>query len=120
MKWTRAKQDILRLYWQDETDKELGVRLGATAKAVQHKRIECGLDRRGSEYCKNYFVIQVTNWLPTQNSMVYWSDWLKEQRVEHVVAESNSRYALFRPRVGFLPVVQEPPRTAWVLHWSPN
>ena len=119
MQWTNVKQDILRLYWLDETDKELGIRLGTSAKAVKHMRIKLGLDRRGSEYCKEYFVVQVTEWLGRED-MNYWANYLKNQRVEHIIAQSENGYALFRARVGSVRTVHEPPRSAWIVHWKPK
>ncbi len=115
MKWTSDKQEILKLYWRDESDAVLCLRLGTTEGAIQKQRVALGL-RRVRHPNRSYFVIQVTSWLNQLNDTLYWSDYLMNCGVEHIVAKNKKGYAIFRPAVGLLPVENEPPKKTWVLH----
>lgn len=119
MRWTRDKQQILKLYWQDETDKALGLRLNVTEGAVQKQRVSLGL-RRVRHPGREYFVVPVTGWLPKVEDTLYWSDYLCSGGIEHIVAKNQTGYAIFRPAVGLVPVEKEPPKKAWILHRKPK
>lgn len=103
-------------------DEELGKSFGVSAGSVRKQRISLGLHRTRLD---DFFVIQVTEWLPRQSDTDFQCACFRDACIEHIVAtgrdpeQSSDGYAVFRPSVGTLPVEPEPPKGTWVLHWQP-
>ena len=120
--WTKTKQQQLKNSWLDMSDVELAREFGTSVDAVRKQRNALGLNRNR---IGDFFVIQVTDWLPNQSDTEFQCEWFRDRWVEHIVVkgrdneETAEGYAVFRPNTGSLPPEPEPPKRRWVLHWKP-
>ena len=114
MRWTQQKKRQLKQSWRDNTDAELSAVFGVSADSVRKQRIVLGLNRNRINDC---FVIQVTEWLSKQSDTDYQCAHFRKRGIEHIVAKEGNRYAIFRPKLEFLPAELEQPKHTWILHW---
>ena len=117
MKWTIQLKRQLRATWKEKTDKELSRDFSVSARSIRRARSTLGLDRNRLD---DKFVVQVTEWLPTQADTDCQCAHFRKCGTEHIVAKESERYAIFRPATEFVAGGIEPAKGTWVLHWRPT